>query len=194
LIIRRNLLCTPVLPPSAAGIDPAAVMLPPPDPTMTTRQQLEQRTSPAQCQACHSQLNGFGFALENYDAVGRYRTMETIWDDNGKVLNTLPINSVVTPNIDKIGDRQVSSLKELAYALANSTSGPSCLPRQWFTYVHGHEPDLNLDRCTLKQLYDALMTASSASQSGDQNATLLNMFKAIAFDPHFKLHKQGPTQ
>lgn len=39
----------------------------------TLRQRMEQhRTNPA-CAACHNMMDPLGFALENYDAVGRYR-------------------------------------------------------------------------------------------------------------------------
>ena len=45
-------------------------------PDLTTRERVELQTSPDSCQACHVKINGLGFALENYDAVGRYRELE----------------------------------------------------------------------------------------------------------------------
>ncbi len=45
-------------------------------PDLTTRERVELQTSPESCQVCHSKINGLGFALENYDAIGRYREME----------------------------------------------------------------------------------------------------------------------
>lgn len=41
---------------------------------LTTRERVELQTKPAECQKCHSIINPLGFALENYDAIGRYRT------------------------------------------------------------------------------------------------------------------------
>ncbi len=42
--------------------------------TVTVRQQLElHRASPA-CSSCHAKMDPIGFALENYDAIGRWRT------------------------------------------------------------------------------------------------------------------------
>jgi hypothetical protein len=44
--------------------------------TVSVRQQLEQhRVNPA-CAGCHSQMDPLGFGLENYDAIGRWRTMD----------------------------------------------------------------------------------------------------------------------
>jgi hypothetical protein len=45
-------------------------------PDMTTRERVELQTSPQSCQVCHYKINGLGFALENYDAVGRFRERE----------------------------------------------------------------------------------------------------------------------
>jgi len=49
------------------------------DPSLTMREKVEELTRPAACQSCHSVINPLGFSLENYDAVGRYRT-----EDNKK--------------------------------------------------------------------------------------------------------------
>ncbi|MBB3207851.1 hypothetical protein FHS27_003678 [Rhodopirellula rubra] len=51
-------------------------------PDLTTRQRIELQTSPASCQICHTKINPLGFALEHFDAVGRYRESE-----NGKPID-----------------------------------------------------------------------------------------------------------
>jgi len=45
-------------------------------PDLTTRERVALQTSPDNCQVCHTKINGLGFALENFDAVGRFRTDE----------------------------------------------------------------------------------------------------------------------
>ncbi len=45
-------------------------------PDLTTRERVALQTSSDNCQACHIKINGLGFALENRDAVGRYRSEE----------------------------------------------------------------------------------------------------------------------
>jgi len=45
-------------------------------PDLTTRERVQLQTSPDSCQVCHTKINGLGFTLENYDAVGRYRESE----------------------------------------------------------------------------------------------------------------------
>ena len=44
--------------------------------TGTLREQLEQHRANPSCAACHKQMDPIGLALENYDAVGRWRTEE----------------------------------------------------------------------------------------------------------------------
>lgn len=42
----------------------------------TMRQQLEKHRANATCAGCHSRMDPLGFGLENYDAIGRWRTEE----------------------------------------------------------------------------------------------------------------------
>lgn len=42
----------------------------------TTRDRFAAQTSAATCQGCHAAINGVGFTLEHFDAVGRYRKTE----------------------------------------------------------------------------------------------------------------------
>lgn len=58
-------------------------------PDLTTRERVALQTSPESCQVCHSKINGLGFALENFDAVGRYREMDRSKpiDSTGSYLN-----------------------------------------------------------------------------------------------------------
>ncbi|GAA4427745.1 DUF1588 domain-containing protein [Bremerella cremea] len=45
-------------------------------PDLTTRERVALQTSPESCQVCHSRINGLGFTLERFDAVGRFRETE----------------------------------------------------------------------------------------------------------------------
>ena len=40
---------------------------------LTVRQRLEQHRNSAMCASCHARLDPFGVALENYDAIGKWR-------------------------------------------------------------------------------------------------------------------------
>jgi hypothetical protein len=62
-------------------------MPPPPDPmampldeqrelTGTLRQRMEQHRKNPACASCHERMDALGFALENYDAIGRWRELD----------------------------------------------------------------------------------------------------------------------
>jgi hypothetical protein len=71
--IRETLLCEPIPPPPSNVV----TQLPPPtDPTATMRTRLTAHRTVAFCSACHSLMDPLGFGLENFDAIGKYRTLE----------------------------------------------------------------------------------------------------------------------
>jgi hypothetical protein len=120
--ILDTLLGTPPPPPP-----PDAGVLPGDDHSpagLTFRQQLEAHRTRATCAACHAKIDPLGFGLENFDAIGRWRST----DANGKPVDssaTLPGGkSFSTPAelkdvVLSSGDLFLRNLarKMLAYAL-----------------------------------------------------------------------------
>jgi hypothetical protein len=49
----------------------------------TVREKLEQHRSDPNCTACHNKIDPLGLAFDNYDAIGRWRTVETVRDGTG---------------------------------------------------------------------------------------------------------------
>lgn len=49
----------------------------------TVREKLEQHRADPNCTACHTKIDPLGIAFDNYDAIGRWRTVETIKDGTG---------------------------------------------------------------------------------------------------------------
>jgi len=43
---------------------------------LTTREQIEQHRKNAVCASCHARMDPLGFALENFDVIGRWRTQD----------------------------------------------------------------------------------------------------------------------
>ncbi len=55
-------------------------------PDLTTRDRVALQTQAAVCQTCHTMINPLGFALEEYDAIGRFRATEMCRGQN-KTIN-----------------------------------------------------------------------------------------------------------
>jgi hypothetical protein len=81
--VLENILGTPP-PPPPANLDTALKSDPPGSAPRTMREQMERhRTNPV-CSSCHQTMDPIGFALENFDVVGKWRTS----DQAGLALNT----------------------------------------------------------------------------------------------------------
>jgi hypothetical protein len=61
----------PPPPPGVPPLDESALGT-----SATVREQLEKHRSNALCASCHSKMDPLGFGLENYDAIGRWRTLD----------------------------------------------------------------------------------------------------------------------
>ncbi len=91
--------------------------------TASMRQQLEQhRTNPA-CASCHTRMDAIGFSLENYDAIGRWRTHD------GK----FPIDASGTLNGAQLNG--AADLKALLRTRQDEFVG--CLTEKLLTYALG---------------------------------------------------------
>jgi len=53
-----------------------APLAPDQHPDLTTRERVALQTRDGACQTCHTMINPLGFALEEFDAIGRFRTAE----------------------------------------------------------------------------------------------------------------------
>ena len=109
----------PPPPPGVPNLNEAAIGT-----TASLRQQLEQhRASPA-CASCHSRMDPLGFGLENYDAIGRWRTQD------GK----FPVDSAGTLP----GGRTFRTPEELKEILkADRDAFARCLTEKMLTYALG---------------------------------------------------------
>ena len=56
----------------------------------TVRERLEQHRANPTCAACHAKMDPLGFALENFDAVGQWRSVEAEADAPIDASGTLP--------------------------------------------------------------------------------------------------------
>ncbi|HTQ08615.1 MAG TPA: DUF1592 domain-containing protein, partial [Fimbriimonadaceae bacterium] len=76
--ILENILGTPPPPPPpGVGVlkdDAVSVE------NLTLKQRMEQHRKDPMCAACHKEMDGLGFALENFDAVGAWRTKDGPFD------------------------------------------------------------------------------------------------------------------
>jgi hypothetical protein len=161
VFIRDRLLCLPpLMPPADANLsEPAAT---PGATAQTNRQLFAARIAPATCKGCHTIINPMGYGLENYDAVGAYRTT-----DNG-----LPVDATGSINGTDV-DGPFTGGVELSKKLAASKTVAACAASNWYAYAVGR--DLGAaDACRLGKLNLAL---------SDSGGDVRELLVAIATSP-----------
>jgi hypothetical protein len=145
---------------------------------MTTRESVEAITEmPGSiCAGCHSSMiNPLGYATENFDALGRYRTEQKLFDDMGRVTGSKPIDATGVPQVT-LGDlTPISAPGELMTLIANSGQVEACLARNYFRFTYGRWEDTKSDGCALEASRKALMTGGVA-----------DLLRAAALAPEFR--------
>jgi cytochrome c553 len=74
VFVARSILGNVLRPPQEA----IAPLAPDQAPGLTTRERVATQTAAVACQSCHTMINPLGFALEEFDAIGRHRRVETV--------------------------------------------------------------------------------------------------------------------
>jgi hypothetical protein len=121
-VIYERVLCGQVPPPPADVPPPRTAT-----PTTSTRERYaEHETNPC-AQACHALIDPLGFALESFDAVGRYRS-----EDGGK-----PVDTSGVAQFPLAGPVAFADTAEFIRVLAASEDARRCLTRQWFRFAFG---------------------------------------------------------
>ena len=88
-------------PPPPANVD-AIEPVPPEGDKVTIRQRLDVHAQNASCAACHRNIDPLGFAFDQYDAIGQWRTRERV--EGGKGQDPLVDASGVMPDGRKFQD------------------------------------------------------------------------------------------
>ena len=95
--VLEHLMCDP--PPAApANVPPLTDTLPA---GLTLRQTFEAHRANPTCAACHKVMDSIGFALENFDATGAYRTLDNkvAIDPTGELSDGTPLTGAKGPRV-----------------------------------------------------------------------------------------------
>jgi hypothetical protein len=139
--VYTKLLCG-VLPPPPPNVPPAK----PASAGGTTRERYAEHGANECARGCHQLMDPIGFAFENYDGIGRYRTM-----DNGK-----PVDATGMINLDGVA-QPFNNAVDLTRLLATSATVRECFSKQWFRFAVGRE-ETDLDAPSLTAIATAFAT------------------------------------
>jgi len=151
LFIVRNLLCKDVPPPpTGLAIPPLADVTP----GLTTRDRLQQHASGAVCNACHQVFDPPGFALENYDEVGRYRTL-----DQGKAVDS---SGTMRVGVDVDGDFATGD--QLMANLSTSNDVRTCFAQHYLEFALAREAMAAEDACSAQAIGKTFVSSGDLKQ------------------------------
>jgi hypothetical protein len=159
--VREMLLCQ-LLPAPPANIPK------PPDvtPGVSTRERLREHETDPSCSGCHKLMDPIGFAFENYDSLGRYRTVDgqEPVDPSGELFSTAEI------------DGKFTGVAELGQKLAESETVRQCMARQWFRFAlqRFEQP---VDDCSMQGLLDSFEAAGADLNTLPQAIVLSDAFQ-----------------
>ncbi|MEM9192032.1 MAG: DUF1592 domain-containing protein [Myxococcota bacterium] len=115
----------------------------PPVPGESTRERFSRHSTDESCAGCHNLMDPLGFGLENYDAIGRFRTEDegVVVDARGEVMGAGE------------ADGPFNGPQELAERMAGSDEVRQCMARQLFRYAAART-ERQSEACVLDGLYE----------------------------------------
>lgn len=133
----RKVMCLPLGNPPP-GVDTSL----PVNETGSERQRIESGTKNPPCSACHNYINPFGFMLENYDAIGRYRTT-----DQGT-----PVDASISVDFVDGAPFQATTAVAALTGFTRSKQFQQCFARQLFRFYSGRD-ETSGDDPVLRQMF-----------------------------------------
>jgi len=174
VLIRRRLLCDQLNPPpNDSGSTDART-----SETQTTRQIVEALTQQpdSTCLNCHKELiNPLGFVTEGFDALGRIRKEQPLYDvESGELLGRLPLDTKAQPHVlsPAPDDRTASTPQELTDMIVKSGKVEHCFARNWVRYTAGRAEDKIGHGCELEAVRGTLERGGSIKEALKQWALL----------------------
>lgn len=123
VFLSNFLLCSEI-PPPPPGVDTTLKGC---TEDMTKKQCLEQvHQADDNCASCHSLMDPYGYAMETYDAIGKYRTVDE---------NNLPID----PSGKVLGFGEFADIGELAQLMHDDPRTMNCIVSNLFRQSLGHK-------------------------------------------------------
>jgi Protein of unknown function (DUF1588)/Protein of unknown function (DUF1592)/Protein of unknown function (DUF1595)/Protein of unknown function (DUF1587) len=184
--VRRNLLCDPLPQPDPNSLPPGALDPPQPSAAQTTRERYQAKIEGnALCQGCHQSFADIGYALESFDALGRYRTVEQIFDEKtGSELAKLPLETSAVARVTPDDLIPVEGAADLNQRLVASGKVQLCFAQRYFEFAARRAAqDASLDGCVVRDLATAVE---------DPKVGLSRAFMRMAQYQSFFLRKVAP--
>jgi glucose/arabinose dehydrogenase len=120
-----------------------------------------EHASNGRCWQCHQFMNDTGAASQNYDAAGRYRTLENAYNYD-LYPQIMPIDAS-GPFITSTGTEHINDVRDIARIIPRHPASQFCMADSYFRFVFGTKSDASTSG-TVKALADGLKTSGSLAE------------------------------
>jgi hypothetical protein len=166
--ILNQLLCQEMPPPPPdVPQEPAATA------GQSRRERLAAHRAMPVCKSCHDLMDPLGLALENYDGVGHYRTL-----DQGVAID---------PSGTLVDGQSFAGPQELAAIIAKDPALPQCAAKHVFTYGLGRGPRAS-------SLYDQQAIDAMTKSFTDGGQLLPKLVEAVVMSDAFRTREDEAAQ
>jgi hypothetical protein len=183
LVIQETMLCM-VTPGPPDNIKAAVAAAMGSLDTQTVHQQVAARATGV-CGNCHSHFDAFGLVLDNYDNIGRYRTI----DDLG-----MPVDATTTMPVE-LGGEPLMNAVDFAQKLAANPGFTNCMAETVLQYAMTDLSSAPVDVPTLPGITPVVAGCATADVAQRYNAastkTFSDVVRAVAASPAFTLRTQA---
>lgn len=145
----------------------------PQTPGKSERQRVETATVNAPCSGCHSLINPFGFMLENFDAIGRWRTT-----DEG-----VPIDPSIDVAFLDEGKVSTQSPVDALRAFTRSLRFQQCFTRQLFRFYTGRDEVAGDDPLLRQMFFDF---------ANNDEQDIVRLLRTLASSSSFSRRSEAP--
>lgn len=175
LVVNKSLLCQtnpsfPTDPALIAKIEEAGTMLA----SASERERAAYRGQTPPCSGCHRTFDAYGLALDSYDSIGRYRTM----DPQGRPIDP----SVTLPAL--FDSQQVADAVAMQNAIAQHPGFASCFSKNMLNWALAEGSQLTPTSCATQ----AIVSGFSASDK-----SFPALLREIAISKAFTERNAGGT-
>ncbi|MEM9194433.1 MAG: DUF1592 domain-containing protein, partial [Myxococcota bacterium] len=168
VFVRRAVLCDDLPSPDSEIVNSRLEELEQLDPaSIASHEQIAALTEVDGCISCHAHINPLAFALEDFDRLGRHRSVERVFE-GAEVVAEHPLPADIAIEIDENAVVSVSSGAELAMAIAETEKAHACFVRRVFETTRTRRATV-ADQCQMGESFEQLYRG---------NGSLLDTFVA----------------
>lgn len=174
IFVRRAILCDSVAPPPA-DLPSDALTPPPPTRDTSTRESFVAKVVDEPCASCHRQFAPLGYALEDFDGLGRFRSVEQVIGDDGTALGSAPVDALADAQVEYGDDAPLRGGVELSARIADTPKADGCFATHYLRFTYRRH-ETRADSCAIGEMAASL----------GEGASLAEVMRAVALDPTFR--------